>query len=174
MSLKALIAKKYAAEPATAIPATRATEEEAPGQTVARIATVAVAPVEEATPELVGIAFAEPVRCENCVHFQPGANPLRGRCGAGVTLAAPLAWHQRGQKVAVGLGDPELWATDPRGCESWVPHGLTEAVDAMADRWGYSDNEREWALEQALQKPQEWLRLIEADLRERRWPGGEH
>lgn len=126
-----------------------------------------------AAADLTAIAWAEPVHCADCVHFQPGANPLRGRCGAGVTLVAPLTWHQRGQRVAVGFGDPELWATDSRGCESWVPHGLAEAVNATADRWGYSDAEREWALEQALQKPQEWLRLIEADLQGRRWPGGD-
>jgi hypothetical protein len=43
----------------------------------------------------------------------------------------------------------------------------------MADRWGYSDNEREIAIEEATQKPQQWLGLIEADLQGRRWPRGE-
>jgi hypothetical protein len=118
------------------------------------------------------VARAGPVRCADCVHFQPGINPLRGGCGAGVTLAAPLTWRHRGQQVAVGLGDPELWATDPRDCESWLSRGLAEAVNAMADRWGYPDNEREIALEQATQHPQEWSRMIEADLQGRRWPGG--
>jgi len=112
------------------------------------------------------------VRCADCAHFEPGANPLRGHCGAGVTLAAPLAWHQRGERLAVGFGDPELWATDARACESRLPHGLAEAVHAMADRWHYSADERELALEQATQHPAEWLRMIEADLQGRRWPGG--
>jgi hypothetical protein len=43
----------------------------------------------------------------------------------------------------------------------------------MGDRWHYSADEREWALEQATQHPQEWLRMIEADMQGRRWPGGE-
>ncbi len=123
---------------------------------------------------MAGVAFAESVRCADCQHFERGANPLRGTCGAGVSLEAPLPWHQRGERLAVGFGGPELWATDLRDCESWLPRGLAEAMHAMADRWHYADEEREWALEQATQHPADWLRLIEADLAGRRWPGGDH
>jgi hypothetical protein len=42
----------------------------------------------------------------------------------------------------------------------------------MGGRWSYSPEELEWALEQATQKPAEWLALIETDLRRRLWPGG--
>jgi hypothetical protein len=125
--------------------------------------------------EIAGLpaVVAEPVRCADCQHFEPGPNPLRGRCGAGAAGVAPPPWFLRGAKVAVGFGDPEVWATAARACESWLPHGLIEAVHAMADRWGYSDSEREIAIEEATQKPQQWLGLIEADLQGRRWPGGE-
>jgi len=64
-------------------------------------------------------------------------------------------------------------AADARACESWPPHGLADAVHAMAGRWHYSAAELEWALELAKQHPAEWLALIEADLQGRRWPGGE-
>ena len=115
---------------------------------------------------------AEPVRCANCVHFQPGVNPLRGRCGAGVTLA-PLAWHQRGERLAVGSGDPELWATDARACVRFASGELIAAVRAMAERWAYDPDDLAWALEQAAADPEGWRELIEADLAGRRWPGGE-
>ena len=99
--------------------------------------------------------IAEPVRCADCAHWQPSGVQQHGDCGAGAA------------------GTAGLWATDLRACESWLPPGLAVAVHAMADRWHYSADEREWTLEQATQHPAEWLRLIEADLAGRRWPGGE-
>jgi hypothetical protein len=41
----------------------------------------------------------------------------------------------------------------------------------MAERWQYLPDEREWALQQAAREPAGWWRMIEADLRTRRWPG---
>jgi hypothetical protein len=173
VSLRDLIAKNGPVTVAAAVPAVSAVPPTDEPPITARTATTATAKPESQKSELAGVTFAEPVRCADCQHFEPGPNPPRGGCGAGVTLAAPLPWHQRGERLAAGFGDPELWATDPRDCESWLPRGLAEAVNAMADRWGYSADEREWALEQATQHPQEWSRMIEADLQGRRWPGGE-
>jgi hypothetical protein len=107
------------------------------------------------TDELASVAWAGPVYCRDCSHFVPGFNRLHGTCGAGAA------------------GTAGLWATDARACESWLPRGLADAVRAMADRWHYSADEREWALEQATQHPQEWLRMIEADMQGRRWPDGD-
>jgi hypothetical protein len=108
--------------------------------------------------EIKGVpaAVAEFVRCADCGHFRPTGVQQLGHCDAG----AP--------EPPAGL-----WATDPRSCESWLPTGLEDGVRQMAERWGYSPDELEWALERATQHPAEWLGLIEADLQGRRWPGGE-
>ena len=95
------------------------------------------------------------MRCADCAHWQPSGVQQHGDCGAGAA------------------GTAGLWATDARACESWLPHGLADAVRAMAERWAYEPDELAWALEQATQHPAEWLRLIEADFQARRWPGGE-
>ncbi len=80
--------------------------------------------------------------------------------------------QQHGACDAGAAGTAGLWATTARTCESWLPHGLADAVHAMAERWAYTPDEREWALEQATQHPADWLRMIEADLAGRRWPRG--
>ena len=155
MSLKALIARNGPVTFAAAVPAVSAVLPTDEPPITARTATTATATAESPKSELAAVARADRVRCAECAHWQPSGVQQHGGCGAGAA------------------GTAGLWATDLRACESWLPHGLAVAVHAMADRWGYSADEREWALEQATQHPAEWLRLIEADLQGRRGPGGE-
>ena len=100
------------------------------------------------------VVLAEPVRCGECAHFRPGRVTVLGHCAAGQP------------EPAAGL-----WATDPRGCSTFVATDLAQAVRAMAERWQYLPDELEWALQQAAREPAGWWRMIEADLRTRRWPG---
>jgi hypothetical protein len=104
--------------------------------------------------EGVRAVLAAPVRCGECAHFRPGRVTVLGHCAAG--QAEPTA---------------RLWAKDPRGCSTFVATDLAQAVRAMAERWQYLPDELEWALQQAAREPAGWWRMIEADLRTRRWPG---
>ena len=155
MSLKALIAGNGPVGFAAAVPAVSAVLPADEPPITARTATTATATAESPKSELAAVAWADRVRCADCAHWQPSGVQQHGDCAAGAA------------------GTARLWATDARACESWLPHGLADAVHAMADRWHYSADEREWTLEQATQHPAEWLRLIEADLQGRRGPGGE-
>lgn len=180
MSLRALIAKKYPVAVATATPATTATDQGEEGQSVATVATVAVATPESPKPafgvddlrelaeERAAImefegglprAAAERlagfVRCVDCDHWRPSGVQQHGDCAA----------HAAG---AAGL-----WGSDRRGCASYLAADLAAAVRAMAQRWAYATDELDEALTRARAAPDEWRRLIEADLQGRRWPGGD-
>jgi hypothetical protein len=104
--------------------------------------------------EGVRAVLAESVRCGECAHFRPGRVTVLGHCAAGQP------------EPAAGL-----WATDSRGCSTFVSSDLAQAVRAMAERWLYLPDELEWALQQGARRPAGWWRMIEADLRNRRWPG---
>ena len=155
MSLKALIARNGPVTFAAAVPAVSAVLPADEPPITARTATTATAAAESPKSELAAVAWVDRVRCADCAHWQPSGVQQHGDCGAGAA------------------GTAGLWATDARACESWLPHGLADAVRAMAERWAYEPDELAWALEQATQHPAEWLRLIEADFQARRWPGGE-
>ena len=155
MSLKALIARNGPVTFAAAVPAVPAVLPADEPPITARTATTATATTESPKSELAAVAWADRVRCADCAHWQPSGVQQHGDCAAGAG------------------GTTGLWATDARACESWLPHGLADAVRAMAERWAYEPDELAWALEQATQHPAEWLRLIAADLAGRRWPGGE-
>jgi len=155
VSLKDLIARNGPVPFAAAVPAVPAVLPADEPPITARTATTATAAAESPKSELAAVAWVDRVRCADCAHWQPSGVQQHGDCGAGAA------------------GTAGLWVTDARACESWLPHGLADAVRAMAERWAYEPDELAWALEQATQHPAEWLRLIEADFQARRWPGGE-
>jgi len=155
MSLKALIAGNGPVGFAAAVPAVPAVLPADEPPITARTATTATATAESPKSELAALAWADRVRCADCAHWQPSGVQQHGDCAAGAG------------------GTTGLWATDARACVRFASGELIAAVRAMAERWAYEPDDLAWALEQATQHPAEWLRLIEADLQGRRWPGGE-
>jgi len=93
---------------------------------------------------------------------QLGGGRPAGLFDQGVALPRPSdhgAWQSLGQRFGLQARPGEEWAA------------FQARIRAMAKRWQYLPDELGWALQQATQAPARWWVLIEADVRERLWPG---
>ena len=97
-------------------------------------------------------ARAPMVRCKDCYYFDPWKPGDRGDCVA----TEPSSW-------------PMLAATW-RSCPLFLADPLGIAVQVLADRWQYSEQELASALKCAAVDPSGWWRVIDADLEARLWP----
>ena len=107
------------------------------------------APAASGHQELVRVPR---VRCQDCYYFDPWQPSDRGDC----VVTEPSSW-------------PMLAATW-RSCLLFLSDPLGMAVQVLADRWQYSEQELAAALRGAAIDPAGWWRVIDADLEARLWP----
>lgn len=92
------------------------------------------------------------VRCQDCYYFAPWPPNDHGDCMA----RKPPSWVTQ--------------ATNRWSCPLFLSDPLGIAVQVLADRWQYSEQELAAALKCAAVDPAGWWRVIEADLEARLWP----
>ena len=100
-----------------------------------------------------GRAAAPLLRCQDCYYFDPVWSAIVGECQAN----RPPPW---------GPMHAATW----RSCAFFLSNPLGLALQVLADRWQYPEQELASALNRAAIDPASWWRVIDADLEARLWP----